>query len=306
MSNPIAPDDDDLLPEYDPSVFKDGARGKYFERYRAGTNLALLAPDVRAAFPTDEAVNRAPVPHAGSSARLPDVVTAPARRDGSETTAASRLSQVALGGPVRRTLGLREFVMPDMSWDYPKDLVPHPRFGDRSVPSGFDVPHDVIKTCYCYARPPVFPASAIPADVSRQKYSVRPRRCYVDMLKGCRKCGRDFLFFAREQQFWYEELGFWVDAECIHCPECRRSNHHLRQRFHRFSRFIRRNETSAEELAILVEDAVFLFESGVLRNEQKLRRLKNLARARIPESQASRAIEGLIAGIEERKGHLTQ
>ena len=51
--------DDDLCPEYDASVLKGGVRGKYLERYRAGTNLALLAPDVRAAFPTDEAVNQA-------------------------------------------------------------------------------------------------------------------------------------------------------------------------------------------------------------------------------------------------------
>jgi hypothetical protein len=52
-------DEDDLRPEYDLSKLKGGVRGKYLERYRAGTNLALLAPDVRAAFPTDEAVNRA-------------------------------------------------------------------------------------------------------------------------------------------------------------------------------------------------------------------------------------------------------
>ena len=54
----IAPDDD-LRPEYDASVLQGGVRGKYLERYRSGTNLALLAPDVRAAFPTDEAVNQA-------------------------------------------------------------------------------------------------------------------------------------------------------------------------------------------------------------------------------------------------------
>jgi hypothetical protein len=52
-------EDDDLRPEYDASVLKGGVRGKYLERYRAGTNLALLAPDVRAAFPTDESVNQA-------------------------------------------------------------------------------------------------------------------------------------------------------------------------------------------------------------------------------------------------------
>jgi len=41
------------------SFLKGGVRGKYTERYRAGTNLALLAPEVRAAFPTDDAVNAA-------------------------------------------------------------------------------------------------------------------------------------------------------------------------------------------------------------------------------------------------------
>ena len=51
--------EDDLRPEYDDSVLKGGVRGKYTRAYRAGTNLALLDPDVRAAFPTDDDVNRA-------------------------------------------------------------------------------------------------------------------------------------------------------------------------------------------------------------------------------------------------------
>jgi hypothetical protein len=59
MQKDEAAPDDDLRPEYDASVLRDGIRGKYVERYRAGTNVALLAPDVRAAFPTDEDVNRA-------------------------------------------------------------------------------------------------------------------------------------------------------------------------------------------------------------------------------------------------------
>ena len=59
MSNTDAEANDDLRPEYDASTLTGGVRGKYLERYRAGTNLALLAPEVRAAFPTDEAVNQA-------------------------------------------------------------------------------------------------------------------------------------------------------------------------------------------------------------------------------------------------------
>jgi hypothetical protein len=52
-------DEDDLLPEYDLTQLKGGVRGKYLQRYRSGTNLALLAPDIRKAFPTDESVNQA-------------------------------------------------------------------------------------------------------------------------------------------------------------------------------------------------------------------------------------------------------
>lgn len=50
---------DELRPEYDLSTLKSGVRGKYVERYRAGTNVVVLAPDVAAAFPTEEAVNEA-------------------------------------------------------------------------------------------------------------------------------------------------------------------------------------------------------------------------------------------------------
>ncbi len=55
----VSSNDDDLRPEYDASALKGGVRAKHLDRYRAGTNLALLAPDVRAAFPTDDAVNEA-------------------------------------------------------------------------------------------------------------------------------------------------------------------------------------------------------------------------------------------------------
>jgi len=48
-----------LRPEYDLSQLPGGVRGKYLARYRAGTNLVLLSPDVAAYFPTERAVNAA-------------------------------------------------------------------------------------------------------------------------------------------------------------------------------------------------------------------------------------------------------
>ena len=49
----------DMRPEYDFASMKGGVRGKYVAEYRAGTNLALLVPEVAEAFPTDAAVNEA-------------------------------------------------------------------------------------------------------------------------------------------------------------------------------------------------------------------------------------------------------
>jgi len=51
--------DDDLRPEYDFASMKGGVRGKYVKRFREGTNLVLLEPEVAEAFPTDQAVNEA-------------------------------------------------------------------------------------------------------------------------------------------------------------------------------------------------------------------------------------------------------
>lgn len=42
--------------EYD---FSKGERGKYAKRYREGTNVVLLDPELRKSFPDDDAVNEA-------------------------------------------------------------------------------------------------------------------------------------------------------------------------------------------------------------------------------------------------------
>jgi len=52
--------EDELRSEYDlRELLKGGIRGKYAERFRTGTNLVLLDPDVAEAFPSEQAVNEA-------------------------------------------------------------------------------------------------------------------------------------------------------------------------------------------------------------------------------------------------------
>lgn len=59
MQKPTDPDDYELRDEYDLSQLTILPKGRYSPQQRAGKNLALLAPDVAEAFPTDEAVNEA-------------------------------------------------------------------------------------------------------------------------------------------------------------------------------------------------------------------------------------------------------
>lgn len=176
------------------------------------------------------------------------------------------------------------------------DVVPHPRYGDTIVPSGCTVSAEVVRSSYWrYHQDTIFPESAIPANTARQNFSVFPRGFYVDTLRQCRTCGRSFIFFAREQQHWYEVLGFYVDADCIHCPECRKSDQQLRRRFQRYSANIGRTDNNDQELETLIDDAVFLWQAGVLRDEQKLRRLRNLARERLPDNPVMKNMERVLA-----------
>ena len=48
--------DPDMLEEYD---FSGGIRGKYAKRYREGTNVVVLDPDVATFFPDHDSVNEA-------------------------------------------------------------------------------------------------------------------------------------------------------------------------------------------------------------------------------------------------------
>jgi len=56
MKNDSPLDDNGMRPEYD---FSSAERGKYAKRFREGTNLVALAPDVIEAFPDSASVNEA-------------------------------------------------------------------------------------------------------------------------------------------------------------------------------------------------------------------------------------------------------
>ena len=56
MNEATKNDADDMRPEYD---LRGGVRGKYYERYRQGTNIVLLEPDLAKVFKDSATVNKA-------------------------------------------------------------------------------------------------------------------------------------------------------------------------------------------------------------------------------------------------------
>ena len=72
------------------------------------------------------------------------------------------------------------------------------------------------------------------ADISKQHYTVCPRHWYVDATFICSDCGREFVFTASEQRFWYEDRRFWIGSLPKRCAECRKAERtrlELRQRY---------------------------------------------------------------------------
>lgn len=178
------------------------------------------------------------------------------------------------------------------------DLVPHPRYGTEIVPSGQVGDEDVIPEPPEWSKDVIFPESAIPADVLRQNYSTMSHlHWYVDTLRDCRMCKRPFIFFAREQQFWYETLRFRVEVDCRECFECRASLRAVRRRLKRYGELVGKRELTDADMLALASDAAFLWTRGLLRDEQRLRRIRNRAHRQVPDRAATRALDELVASL---------
>jgi hypothetical protein len=188
---------------------------------------------------------------------------------------------------------------PRLYRDLPADIVRHRRYGSAPRPSGLRVPEEEIrKSFWRYRGERLFPETAIAADVSKQPLSIGPRFYYVDMLRECRSCHRPFIFFALEQRYWYETLGFVIDADCVLCPDCRRESQALRRRTRRYSDLVRKQDLTPKELQFLVDDAAFLFTKGVLKNTNPLGHLKNRALKMIPDYPGVQALAQLLANAK--------
>ncbi|WP_426166236.1 zinc-ribbon domain containing protein [Pseudoduganella sp. R-31] len=174
-------------------------------------------------------------------------------------------------------------------------VVPHPRFRGKPRRSPLNLTDQEVRESYWrYGSAQILPQTALRADVSVQLYTIYPRPYYVDMLKTCEDCSRTFIFYAREQRYWYETLGFCIDADCVRCVECRRKQHAAKRRMDRYAELQARDALSRKEMMYFVDDCIFLFQQGKLKNLSHLGRIKNAALRQIPEYDGTQALQRLL------------
>lgn len=149
--------------------------------------------------------------------------------------------------------------------------VPHPRYGDRPILSDERWTEAAVRRAFWgYGSARIFPETAVTADISRQNYGYSPRRVYVDIAERCRTCGREFLWFALEQRHWFEELGFFVDAQCHHCQDCRHMAHRLRDRRKVYDALVAKPEKTTAEWERLETLGQALWDAGEITKPETL------------------------------------
>lgn len=151
-------------------------------------------------------------------------------------------------------------------------FVEHPRYGSQPIRSGERWTEAKIRHAYWRynSERMIFPESAITADIARQCYGYSPRRVYVDCARVCRTCHRPFLFFALEQQFWFEVLKFFVDADCRHCQGCRYESQLFKRSVAEYDGLISQPEKIRADWGRLEELGDALFAEGYVTKPETL------------------------------------
>ncbi len=111
---------------------------------------------------------------------------------------------------------------PDTSSIAYRHFVDNPRYGREPQWSSWTPPHEMA--VHEVDKASRIPGTAIPVDPSLYQGRIirRTPGYYLDCSCNCTSCKRPFIFFAAEQKYWFETLGFHADARAVRCAECRK------------------------------------------------------------------------------------
>ncbi len=185
----------------------------------------------------------------------------------------------------------------------PHDLVAHPRARQMARASPRSVPdmrvHEIRARVWQMRASTIVPGTAILASGDGPWGPAFSRHVYADLLKPCADCGRDFLFYANEQRFWYETLRLPPDVDCTRCVPCRKLARRLKACLRRYADALQAPRLDAKDMKTFVDDALFLLEQGAVRNLARLGAIKNRAQRELPDYPGTRLLAGALAAAHE-------
>ena len=199
------------------------------------------------------------------------------------------------------------------------DYVEHPRFGRRPRRTGLRVDFDSVRLPLRsgpLTRGPHSPdewegqrsysiaETAVEAKPEQQAHATFHTTHYLDLDKRCSDCHRRFIFFAVEQQYWYETLKLPLYADCVRCVPCRKKKRGSWRQLARYRELTQRPNRNDDELLELIDLYLALVSSGEFSRKRldRVRRFANLLTASTRSSERHESQLQTLRQFESESG----
>lgn len=162
------------------------------------------------------------------------------------------------------------------------DFVEHPRYGRQPRFTGLNpqTNFDGFPFLHFHSPPSCrIDNTAILADLRKQVAATIPVTHYYDVKRQCRDCNRMFIFFAAEQKYWYEDLQFPLESDCIRCCLCRAKQRQIVHSLQQYENLFHVAKRTSEQTLTMTECCLYLIENNIFdftqKQNQRIRTLLN-------------------------------
>ncbi len=171
--------------------------------------------------------------------------------------------------------------------------VTHPRYGRWPRITGLNPRTDYLEGVFPHWHSPVerrIANTAILANLNLQTAATVPVTHYFDVKRKCRDCLKPFIFFAEEQQYWYEELGFALESDCVRCVQCRKRQQGVGRKRERYEELFHVTDRTVEQDLEMADCGLALVEEAVFHRRQleRVRMLLKSAKGKLDEETENR------------------
>ncbi len=180
--------------------------------------------------------------------------------------------------------------------------VPHPRYGKKPILSGVIArvlpDEEFVRRSKCSAGS-LIEETAILADMEKQKGSAYKVKYYFDEDKICIDCRRPFIFFALEQKYLYDELGFNINGGGRRFYDCRSLKRASKENNRRYAELQQHKTLTVDETIEKTDICLQEIEAGRFHQKQieTVQRLKNQLQR---EAKGQPHVKAAIADVEAR------